>query len=121
MTGSLTDERLGDTPARPDAADSRNVVRGQETRGRILAAARARILEAGFEDLRVDDLARDVGITKGAVIKSVRGKASILLALAEEDRQTRLELIRQAMKLRTGLKRRLADLVRCTFELDSRA
>jgi AcrR family transcriptional regulator len=102
-------------PMRPD---SRNVVRGQETRRRILVAARAKILHAGFEDLRIDDLAQDVGITKSAVIKSVGGKASILLALGEEDRQSRLELIRQAMKLRTGLKRRLADLVRSTFEFD---
>jgi AcrR family transcriptional regulator len=102
-------------PMRPD---SRNVVRGQATRRRILDAARARILRDSFEDLRLDDVARDVGITKSAVIKSVGGKASILLALGEEDRQTRLEVIRQALKLRTGLKRRLADMVLRLLELD---
>ena len=98
--------------------DSRNVIRGQETRRRILDAARVRILAAGFEALRLDDLARDVGVTKAAVIKSAGGKASILLALGDEDRQTRLFAIRQAMKLRTGLKRRLSHLVRHLFELD---
>ncbi len=102
-------------PMRPD---SRNVVRGQATRRRILDAARARILSDSFEHLRLDDVARDVGITKSAVIKSVGGKASILLALGEEDRQTRLEVIRQALKLRTGLKRRLADMVLRLLELD---
>ena len=102
-------------PMRPD---SRNVVRGQATRRRILDAARARILSDSFEHLRLDDVARDVGITKSAVIKSVGGKASILLALSEEDRQTRLDVIRQALKLRTGLKRRLADMVLCLLELD---
>jgi AcrR family transcriptional regulator len=102
-------------PVRPD---SRNVVRGQETRRRILEAARTRILSAGFEALRLDDLARDAGVTKAAVIKSAGGKASILLALGDEDRHTRLDVIRQAMKLRTGLKRRLADMVRRLFELD---
>lgn len=111
--GILVTRRRG--PMRPD---SRNVVRGQATRRRLLDAARARILNDGFEALRLDDLARDVAITKGAVIKSVGGKASILLVLGEEDRQTRLALIRQAMKSRTGLKRRLADLVRRTFEID---
>jgi AcrR family transcriptional regulator len=103
-------------PARPD---SRNVVRGQGTRRRILDSARARILSDSFAALRLDDLARDVGLTKAAVIKSVGGKASILLTLGDEDRQTRLDVIRQAMKLRTGLKRRLADMVRCLFDLDA--
>jgi AcrR family transcriptional regulator len=79
-------------PVRPD---SRNVVRGEATRQRILGAARTRILADGFEALRLDALARDAGITKAAVIKSVGGKARILLTLGDEDRQTRLEVIRR--------------------------
>ncbi|HEX6138434.1 MAG TPA: TetR/AcrR family transcriptional regulator [Casimicrobiaceae bacterium] len=102
-------------PVRPDA---RNVVRGQETRRRILESARARILAGGFEALRLDDLARDADVTKAAVIKSVGGKATILLALNDEDRQTRLAVIRQAMTLRTGLRRRISQTVRRLFELD---
>jgi AcrR family transcriptional regulator len=104
-------------PMRPD---SLHVVRGQQTRRRILDAARARILAHGFEALRLDDLARDAGVTKAAVIKSVGGKASILLTLGDEDRQTRIALIRQAIPLRTGLARRLADLTREFCELDLR-
>ena len=102
-------------PVRPD---SRNVVRGHETRRRILDAARARILAEGFDALRLDDIARDAGVTKAAVIKSAGGKATILLALGDEDRQTRLDAIRQAMKLRTGVERRLAHVTRRWFELD---
>jgi len=102
-------------PVRPD---SRNVVRGEATRQRILRAARARILADGFEALRLDDLARDVGVTKGAVIKSVGGKARILLTLGDEDRQTRLEVIRQAIGRRSDLERRLADVIRRLFHLD---
>lgn len=102
-------------PVRPD---SRNVMRGQETRRRILDAARARILSDGFEALRLDDLGRDAGVTKAAVIKSAGGKASILLALGDEDRQTRLDAIRQAMKQRSGLRHRVARMVRHLFELD---
>src|SRR5437763_11171357 len=102
-------------PVRPD---SRNVVRGEATRRRILSAARVRILAEGFEALRLDDLARDAGVTKAAVIKSVGGKASILLTLGDEDRQTRLEVIRREMGKRTRLRRRLVDVIRGFFELD---
>jgi AcrR family transcriptional regulator len=102
-------------PVRPD---SRNVVRGEATRQRILSAARARILAEGFEALRLDDLARDAGVTKAAVIKSAGGKASILLTLGDEDRQTRLEAIRQEMGRRTALRRRLTDLIRRLFDHD---
>jgi AcrR family transcriptional regulator len=83
-----------------------------------LSAARSRILAEGFEALRLDDLARDAGVTKAAVIKSVGGKASILLKLGDEDRQTRLEVIRREMGRRTALRGRLADMIRRLFELD---
>lgn len=107
------------TQRRTVRADSRNVVRGEQTRQRILQAARARILVESFEAMRLDDLASDVGVTKAAVIKSVGGKASMLLLLGEEDRLTRLEVIRDAMALRSGLRRRLTDVVRRLLELDA--
>ena len=103
-------------PVRPD---SRNVVRGDETRKRILAAGRRRILANGFEALRLDDLARDAGVTKAAVIKSAGGKARILLTLGDEDRQTRLAAIRAGLGRRTALRQRLTDVVRALFELDA--
>jgi AcrR family transcriptional regulator len=84
---------------RPDA---RNVVRGRETRQRIIDAARVRIARDGFEALRLDDLARDAGISKAAVVKSARGKAAILLAIGR----------------RSGLRRRLHDVVGELLELD---
>lgn len=102
-------------PVRSDAA---NVVRGRRTRERLLHCARRRIQANGFEALRLDDLADDAGITKAAVVKSVGGKASILLALGDEDRQTRLAVIRAAHARRTSLRRRLADLARDLYALD---
>jgi AcrR family transcriptional regulator len=102
-------------PARPDAA---NVVRGQRTRERLLQCARRRIQSHGFEALRLDDLARDAEVTKAAVVKSVGGKASILLALGEEDRQTRLAAILAARARRTGVRRRIQDLAGELFALD---
>jgi len=102
----------------PVRADAANVVRGQRTRERLLHCARQRVQAHGFEALRLDDLAGDAEITKAAVVKSVGGKATILLALGEEDRQTRVEVIRAANARRTGLKRRIADLVRELYALD---
>jgi AcrR family transcriptional regulator len=104
---------------RPVRPDSLHVLRGQDTRRRILDAARTRVLAGGFEALRLDDLARDVGVTKAAVIKSVGGKASILLSLLEQDRESRLEVLRQATKLRSGLRRRVADVVSRLYALDA--
>ena len=98
--------------------ESRNVQRGQRTRRRILDAARARILATSFEDLRLDDVAADAGITKAAVVKSVGGKGAILLELGDEDRATRQDAIRQAMRRRTALPRRVGDLARALLELD---
>src|SRR6188474_717849 len=98
--------------------ESRNVQRGQRTRRRILDAARARILATSFEDLRLDDVAADAGVTKAAVVKSVGGKGAILLELGDEDRATRQDAIRQAMRRRTALPRRLGDLARALLELD---
>ena len=103
----------------PVRADSLHVLRGQKTRRRILDAARARILQEGYESLRLDALAGDVGVTKAAVIKSVGGKASILLELGDEDRQQRLQVITEAMTLRTGLRKRLADAVHRMLALDA--
>ena len=103
---------------RPVRPDSIHVMRGQDTRRRILGAARARVLADGFEALHLDDLATDVGVTKAAIVKSVGGKASILLALGEQDRESRLSVVRDATKLRSGLRRRLADMVGKLYAID---
>jgi AcrR family transcriptional regulator len=104
---------------RPVRPDSIHVERGRRTRRRILDAARLRILREGYDALRLDALAQDVGVTKAAVVKSVGGKASILLELGDEDRQDRLLVIRTALTARTGLRRRLADTLRGMLERDA--
>jgi AcrR family transcriptional regulator len=102
-------------PVRPDSI---HVLRGKDTRRRILEAARARILSDGFEALHLDDLAQDVGVTKAAVVKSVGGKASILLALGEQDRESRLSVVRDATRLRSGLRRRLGHVADALYAID---
>jgi AcrR family transcriptional regulator len=98
--------------------DSRHVLRGQDTRRRILDAARARILVDGFEALHLDDLAGDVGVTKAAIVKSAGGKASILLALGEQDIESRHAIIRRAVAQRGELRRRVHDMVRRLYAVD---
>lgn len=98
--------------------DSIHVLRGNDTRRRILEAARRRILIEGFEALHLDDLAKDAGVTKAAVVKSVGGKATILLLLFEQDRAARLDVLRHALTLKSGLRRRLADTARRLYALD---
>lgn len=98
--------------------DSIHVLRGNDTRRRILDAARRRILADGFEALHLDDLAKDAGVTKAAVVKSVGGKATILLLLFEQDRATRLEVLKHAATLKSGLRRRLTDVARRLYALD---
>jgi AcrR family transcriptional regulator len=112
MTAVVTGKRR---PVRPD---SLHIVRGRQTRRRILDAARASILRDGYENLRLDALAREVGVTKAAVIKSVGSKASILLELGDEDRKHRIRVIREAVPLRTSLARRLADVTREALAID---
>ena len=99
--------------------DSRHVLRGQDTRRRILEAARARILVHGFEALHLDDLARDVGVTKAAIVKSTGGKASILLALGEQDLGSRHEVLRGAATRKGDPRRRMHDLARRLYALDA--
>jgi AcrR family transcriptional regulator len=103
---------------RPVRPDSLHVVRGQQTRRRILDAARMAILRDGYQNLRLEAIARDVGVTKAAVIKSLGSKASILLELGDEDRRQRIELIRDAVRLRSALPRRLADVALRALRMD---
>lgn len=103
---------------KPTRPDSIHVVRGQETRRAILAAARGRIIADGFEALRLDDLASDVGITKPAVIKSVGGKATILLTLRNEDRLERIRIITEGAKVRGNLRSRLTHMMRLALEME---
>lgn len=55
----------------------------EETRSRILDAARALFSDAGYAGTSVRDLAEHLGITKAALYYHFAGKADVLLALVE--------------------------------------
>ncbi|HEY8517019.1 MAG TPA: TetR/AcrR family transcriptional regulator [Candidatus Binatia bacterium] len=66
---------------RPEAAE--------ETRRRVLDAARAVFLRNGFHGTTVDAVAAEAGFTKGAVYSRFASKADLFLALYEERQKQR--------------------------------
>lgn len=65
-------------------------VRIEETRRRLLDAARRVFLRRGFHAASLDLVAEDAGFTKGAVYSRFRSKADLFLALLEERIQRRI-------------------------------
>jgi AcrR family transcriptional regulator len=55
-----------------------------DTRRRLLAAARALTARVGYANASVDEIAREAGLTKGAVYSRFKGKREILLSLIED-------------------------------------
>jgi AcrR family transcriptional regulator len=56
----------------------------ERNRAAVLAAARAVFLEAGYHGATVDAVAREAGLTIGAIYSRFAGKADLFLALLEE-------------------------------------
>jgi AcrR family transcriptional regulator len=54
-------------------------------RARVLAAARQELIERGFRDARIDDIAERAGLTRGAVYSNFPGKRALYFAVLAED------------------------------------
>lgn len=65
--------------------------RSARTRADLLRAAEARFLRCGYHGTSLEDVARDVGYTKGAVYASFHNKANLFLVLCEEIFTRRVE------------------------------
>lgn len=54
-----------------------------ETRGRVIAAARAQFVEKGFEAATIRDIAKEAGVAPGSVFTTFDSKTELLLAILE--------------------------------------
>ena len=55
----------------------------QRTRERVLAAARDRFLQLPYDDIRLDDVAADAGVSQQTLLNHFTSKEGLALALAE--------------------------------------
>jgi AcrR family transcriptional regulator len=68
----------------------------EQTRERLLDAARRVFVERGFHATTLDQVAEEAGHTKGAVYSAFESKADLFLAIFEERTRRRAEELRQA-------------------------
>jgi AcrR family transcriptional regulator len=64
---------------------------GTATRTLILEAARRRLIEGGYANLNVRDIARDAGVNHALIGYHFRGKQQLVLAVLDEANQTLLD------------------------------
>lgn len=67
---------------------------------RILAVARPMVLELGYHGLNMDRVASELGLSKGTIYNQFANKEEIVIALATETAERRLEMFRQAAQFR---------------------
>src|ERR1700679_3591932 len=67
-------------PGRPSLRDEQRAL----TRRRLLDSAEAVFARSGFHGASVEDIAREAGVTSGALYSNFAGKEDLFLALFEE-------------------------------------
>lgn len=100
MDKTLVQSRKGATAAEVPAERRRlergSRVDGAATRGAILRAARTRLIETGYANLNVRDIAREAGVNHALIGYHFHGKQQLVLAVLDEanrellDRQSRM-------------------------------
>ncbi len=89
-TGEQTISLSAGSPLKPTRSD------GAATRASILQSARRRLVEGGYANLNVRDIARDAGVNHALIGYHFRGKQQLVLAVLDEankallDRQSRM-------------------------------
>ncbi len=79
MTSGQTLARAGRTPVAP-AAPVRAAARQRARQQRILGVALRHFAERGYEGVRIEEIAREAGVAKGAVFGYFGSKAGLFLA-----------------------------------------
>ena len=71
----------------------------QEREALILQAAEAVLLEKGYHEMSIDEIAARVGIAKGTVYLHFSSKEELVLALVERDMQKLLDIVENSVPL----------------------
>jgi len=67
----------------------------EQTRERLMEAARRVFVERGFHATTIDEIAEEAGYTKGAVYSAFESKADLFLAILEERMRRRADELRR--------------------------
>ena len=73
----------------------------QEREALILQAAEAVLLEKGYHEMSIDEIAARVGIAKGTVYLHFPSKEELVLALVERDMQKLLDIVENSLSMET--------------------
>lgn len=113
MTDQSVTEAKGKAVAgSPQAAEATAVrsreARKEHTRARILEAARRAFAARGYHGTLMDDVAREAGLSKGALYVHFSSKEDLFLALLDEAAATLLERLTEAIARTHGGRAKVA-------------
>src|SRR4051795_7372268 len=77
-------------------APTRRAVAKQQTRAKVLAAARALFSEAGYEGATIRDIATAAGMSTGAVFANFTDKSDLFREIMTGEGESLLEQMREA-------------------------
>lgn len=79
---------------------------------RILGIARQQVLSQGYHGLNMDRIAEQIGVSKGTIYNHFRCKEEIIIALAVQNMEKRVELFRTAAEFRGTSRQRMFAVAR---------
>lgn len=87
----------------------------QEREALILQAAEAVLLEKGYYEMSIDEIAARVGIAKGTVYLHFTSKEELVLALIERDMQRLLDIVENNVALETTSRGKLETIFQTIY------
>lgn len=91
-------------------AETRKQREIREREGKILDVARAHLVRGGYLGLNMDRIAEEIEYSKGTIYQHFRNKEEILLALANQALNTRLQMFEEAARFDGPHRVRLATV-----------
>ena len=100
-------EVAGETQVR---VPTRRALAKQQTRTKVLAAARRLFSEAGYEGATIRDIAAEAGMSTGAVFANFTDKSDLFREIMVADMEALVEAMREGASRGRGVDEGLADL-----------